>query len=268
MLARRFACPPVNEACFELRAIPNANRDMDGTVILKPPRDLWLTLLGEMVQMVNEAVRRRANTVRDASKPLSLEYMADRLDVDDPLTGYLAFTKAEGWLQGFITCTTFTTWNHGFRWDSTNPVLDLTTHGDEDDELAKEGATPRPALRIDEDGLLSAELQAELHAGDPDDEGVVYPRIAELSLLGALGCGRWLVDLILEGLEAEDSPYTFVVTQATDGSISFYERMGFVRVGAVTARQRAPPPPVEEASGAGGSSSKKRKASLPPPKQK
>ena len=40
--------------------------------------------------MVNEAVRRRASTVRDASKPLSLEYMADRLDVDDPLTGYLA----------------------------------------------------------------------------------------------------------------------------------------------------------------------------------
>ena len=33
--------------------------------------------------MVNEAVRRRASTVRDASKPLSLEYMGDRLDVDD-----------------------------------------------------------------------------------------------------------------------------------------------------------------------------------------
>ena len=31
--------------------------------------------------MVNEAVRRRASTVRDASKPLSLEYMGDRLDV-------------------------------------------------------------------------------------------------------------------------------------------------------------------------------------------
>ena len=46
--------------------------------------------------MVNEAVRRRASTVRDASKPLSLEYMADRLDVDDPLTGYLAVRPAEG----------------------------------------------------------------------------------------------------------------------------------------------------------------------------
>ena len=47
-------------------------------------------------QMVNEAVRRRASSVRDASKPLSLEYMADRLDVDDPLTGYVAVTPAEG----------------------------------------------------------------------------------------------------------------------------------------------------------------------------
>ena len=35
--------------------------------------------------MVNEAVRRRAASIRDASKPLSLEYMGDRLDVDDPL---------------------------------------------------------------------------------------------------------------------------------------------------------------------------------------
>ncbi len=269
MLARRFACPPVNEACFELRAIPNARKDMEGTVILKPPREYWLTLLGEMVQMVNEAVRRRASSVRDASKPLSLEYMADRLDVDDPFTGYLAFTKGEGWLQGFITATTFTTWNHGFRWDSTNPMLDLKSMHDEDEDSA--AAKARPPLLTDEDGSLSAELQAELHAGDPDDEGVVFPRIAEISLLGALGCGKWLLDLILEGLESADSPYAFVVTQATDGSISFYERMGFIRVGAVTARKRADAAPMDEASGGSGgaaSAGKKRKASLQPPKQK
>ena len=265
MLARRFACPPVNEACFELRAIPNGRKDMEGTVILKPTREYLLTLLGEMVQMVNEAVRRRASSVRDASKPLSLEYMADRLDVDDPLTGYLACTKAEGWLQGFITATTFTTWNHGFRWDSTNPVLDLhSMHGEDEGNAAK----GRTRLLVDEDGSLSAALQAELHAGDPDDEGVVFPRIAEISLLGALGCGKWLLELMLEGFESADSPYAFVVTQATDGSISFYERMGFVRVGAVTARKRADAAPMEEAPGGVTSAGKKRKASLQPPKQK
>ena len=53
--------------------------------------------------MVNEAVRRRASSVRDASKPLSLEYMADRLDVDDPLTGYLAVTPAKGAEAGFAS---------------------------------------------------------------------------------------------------------------------------------------------------------------------
>ena len=50
-------------------------------MLVAPSRSEWLSMLGEMVQMVNEAVRRRAATAKDASKPLSLEYMADRLDV-------------------------------------------------------------------------------------------------------------------------------------------------------------------------------------------
>ena len=113
--------------------------------------ETFLSLLGEMVQMVNEAVRRRASTAKDASKPLSLEYMADRFDVDDPLRGYLAFTASEGWLQGFITATTFTTWNHGFRWDSRNPEMDLLhKHGDDDDKHG--GAATKAARKIDADG--------------------------------------------------------------------------------------------------------------------
>tara|TARA_B110001469_G_C9344151_1_gene182084 strand:+ start:246 stop:392 length:147 start_codon:yes stop_codon:yes gene_type:complete len=43
---------------------------------------------------------------------------------------------------------------------------------------------------------------------------VVWPQIAEISLLGALGCGRWLIELLLDELEAEGSPYLYVVTQA------------------------------------------------------
>ena len=34
------------------------------------------------------------------AKPLSLEYMADRLDVDDPLFGYIAVSTDKSWLQG------------------------------------------------------------------------------------------------------------------------------------------------------------------------
>ena len=269
MLARRFSLPPVHEAPYEPRQIPNAAKDMAGTVLLRPTRQIWLDLLGEMVQMVNEAVRRRAATVRDASKPLSLEYMADRLDVDDPLKGYLAVTEAEGWMQGFITCTTFTTWNTDFRWDSTNPAIDLLHHGEH-----TPGKHRNPPL-VDADGSLSVELQAELHAGDPDNEGVVWPRIAELSLLGALGCGRWLVELILDELEADDSPYRYVVVQATDGSIPFYERMGFVRVGAVVG-VKVGDESTNGGFGAGDDDDwqpepavgKKRKSSTPPPPPK
>ena len=151
MLARRFALPPVHEAKYEPRQIPNAAPDMVGTAIIRPPREIWLTLLGEMVQMVNEALRRRASCARDASKPLSLEYMADRLDVDDPLLGYLAVSREDGWLQGFVTCTTFTTWHADFRWDSLSPAVELATdHGE------SQGRTPR----VDEDGSLADELQA------------------------------------------------------------------------------------------------------------
>ena len=275
MLARRFSCPPVQEALYEPRKVPNTARDMEGTVIVRPSREEWLSLLGEMTQMTNEAVRRRASSARDASKPLSLEYMADRMDVDDPLFGYLAVTKETGWMQGYVTCTTFTTWHRGFRWDSLNPVLDLHTaphHAAATPAKAKsaagapspnsseatatgsaEGANgaPRKGPKVDEDGSLSTDLQREMYAGDPDNDGIQWPRIAELSLLGALGCGRWLVQLILDGLEAPDSPYRYVVTQATDGSIPFYERMGFVRVGCVTRTKRAGAEPADADAAAG-----------------
>ena len=49
--------------------------------------------------------------------------------------------------------------------DSCNPVLDLFDHAEDDDE-----AKGRPPPRVDEEGTLSAELQAELRAGDPENE--------------------------------------------------------------------------------------------------
>lgn len=61
---------------------------------------------------------------------------------------------------------------------------------------------------------------------------------AELSLLGALGCGRWLTQLIIDGLESRESPYRWLVLMATHNAIPFYQRMGFVRVGAVVERSR------------------------------
>ena len=66
---------------------------------------------------------------------------------------------------------------------------------------------------IDEDGSISRELQEQVWAGDPHGEGVSYPHIAELSLLGAIGSGGFLVKLMIEELEAEiiDPPYEWCV---------------------------------------------------------
>jgi hypothetical protein len=47
--------------------------------------------------------------------------------------------------------------------------------------------------KMDDDGSLAKELQRQIFQGDPEDGGVVWPRIAEISLLGGLGCGRALV---------------------------------------------------------------------------
>lgn len=58
--------------------------------------------------------------------------------------------------------------------------------------------------------------------------------MAEVSLLGALGCGAQLVQLVIEKLEAGEE-YDYVVLQATENAIGFYENMGFKRVGAIAA---------------------------------
>ena len=121
MLARRFALPPINEAHYDPRGVPSADRQMSNTTIVRPTREQWLAMLGELVQMCNECVRRKAQSRKDEAKPLSLEYMADRLDVDDPLFGYIAVSSDKSWLQGFITVTTFTTWHRNFRWDALRP---------------------------------------------------------------------------------------------------------------------------------------------------
>ena len=112
-----------------------------------------------VARALSPAVRRRAGCKRDEAKPLSLEYMADRLDVDDPLFGYLAFTKSEGWLQGYVTATSFTTWNRSFRWDSTDPCLDLHDH---EDDVADGALSSTAKRKVDEDGTLSFELAAEV----------------------------------------------------------------------------------------------------------
>ena len=188
-----------------------------------------------MLLLCNEAARRsikRGTMVhkKDAngvqSKPLGLEYMVDRIDLDDPLTGYMVRTEKEGWLQGFITVTTFMTWHRDFEWNSLikeSGISDadkLNRSWDSDGALAK--------------GLMALPRQ-QLHPTRKN--AFVSPRVAEISLLGGLGCGAKLLQLVLDDLEQQDE-YDFVVLQATDNAVGFYEKMGFVRVGAVAKAYR------------------------------
>ena len=158
---------------------------------------------------------------RGYDKPLSLDYIADRLDIDNPLRGYMIRHKTGGWLQGFILITTFTTWQRWFRWDSLAHEAGLVE------------AHQLGALSVwDDDGKLTAQMESLPRSGDPEKEGVIWGRIAELSLLGGLKCGRFLLQLALEEMEADDE-YDFLVLQATETSRSFYEGLGLVRVGAI-----------------------------------
>ena len=60
----------------------------------------------------------------------------------------------------------------------------------------------------------------------------MFHRVCELSFLGGLGCGGALLEKTLSGLK-EDGNYDYIVLQSTKMAIPFYERYGFVRVGAV-----------------------------------
>jgi hypothetical protein len=196
-------------------------------------RSEWEDTVSEMTAVCTSgALRRhvmtqgRASTSKPFHAPLSRDYIRDRVDIDDPLLGYQLRHKEGGWLQGFVMFTNFTTWTHGFRWDSLHsksgiPAFCNTTNS----------ASMNPQF-VDADGSLALELESMERSGDPLREGIVFPQLAEIGLVGGLGCGEYLLRMALDHIRTKGQ-YKYVVLQATDSSKSFYERFGFIRVGAV-----------------------------------
>jgi len=256
-LSARFAAKPLEQPKYSIRDVPKCSKDLSGSILQEiTDRGIFTKSMAEMVLLCNEVTRRRDSmtparkkkNVKRTTKPLSLEYMADRLDVDDPLFGFIVRTKSlmpnsnlsqqqqlnfqEGMMQGFITVTTFTNYQGTFRWDS---MHDSAFSYDEPEMAGQMASRQR---KVDFDGSLSAEMQNTVRCGDVWNEGVVFPHIAEISLLGGIGCGRTLVSLAIERLEGMNSigdrNYDYVALQATKNSVQFYETMGFVRVGAIT----------------------------------
>ena len=137
--------------------------------------------------------------------------------------------------------TTFTTWQRWFRWDSIAAQAKVVCESDSDDDTPEsETADIKVAKHrwhkqrvTDRSGNLARELSGQVHRGDPEGEGVIWPHLAEISLLGGLGCGAALLRTILAELEQTTNPYTHVVLQAAENAVVFYEKMGFIRIGAV-----------------------------------
>ncbi len=399
MYTRRHLHGPIHEPNYEFSLVPKAslpnhqdkrksNQKSIQTVILnnddnkeqqeknrydsvvirldQDKRDVWDDILGELVLLCFHAeieFEKKMNQQRiipiTSGKPLSLEYITDRVYTDDPLSGFIVRTRKEGWLQGFISCTTFTTWQRWFKWDSlheeagnlpfddaisdkskgidmdeiesksrkvkkhqwqggrkrkkkknakgkssngsnSNNNNNSNSNNDNGDDSKNESMDvesengdvanneqlehsqskqeenfsiqqinigtdiknnggiieeefdpnlPIPRTEenilkferkwwserlIDADGRLARALENQIRDGDPNAEGVIWPHVAEISLLGGLGCGSWLVTVMIEELEKEESPYDYVVLQAAENSVPFYEKHGFIRVGAIS----------------------------------
>jgi hypothetical protein len=211
--------------------LPESERDQapfgsDFESIIWAPRTRadWEESIDEMVALCTAAAWHKHKTLPYRGKrksefhaPISRIYVKDRIHIDDPLRGYQIRHKIGGWLQGFIMMTDFTTWTHYFKWDSDHEA---------------NGIDRQNALGLIDDGTLASELEEQFRSGDPLGEGVVWPTVAEISLVGALGCGEYLVQMALEDISRRGC-YEYVVLEATETSRSFYEKFGFVRVGAV-----------------------------------
>lgn len=247
LTAQRFAGKPLRQPNYSMRDVPYCQTDLSHSNIYEVTnRDHFNDAMAEMVLLCNEVIRRKSNTAAavanastrsntggtgvtgnngnksrknkshecekvTASKPLSLEYIADRCDVDDPIWGFIVrtqsspvpvpappqpqpslannnnhdFTKFQtGMMQGFVTVTTFTNWQKSFRWDSMHD----SAFAYDDDELSEMMANK--IRKFDVDGSLATQMQNTVRCGDPWNEGIVWPRVAEISLLGGLGCGK------------------------------------------------------------------------------
>jgi len=196
--------------------------DSESVIWVPKTRSQWEDCIDEMVAVCTAAAwhKHRSNRTlrkkKDFHAPISRLYIEERVKIDDPLRGYQIRHKY-GWLQGFVMMTTFTIWTHYFKWDTNHPANGI------------DHTKPKGML---DDGSLAIELEKQFRSGDPLSEGVVWSTVAEMSLVGALGCGEYLLQMALDDI-ARRGVYEYVVLEATETSRPFYEKFGFVRVGAI-----------------------------------
>lgn len=211
----------VRQMVYDPRLVPSAERTLHSSVVLQPKqREEWFELVDEVWHLCREAERRQRKHPPESlpvAEGIARAFIAQRMDIDEPLHGYLVRRRHEGWLQGCAWATHFTHWCRHFRWDSLAPNA---------------GIKHMSSVATDRDGQLTRELEQQPCEGDADNGGVAFPRVAEIGLIAALGCGGFLLKLLLEELR-QSGRYDFAVVHATPDSMRFYEKYGFMRVGAV-----------------------------------
>ena len=268
---------PLQQPRYRFCHVPLCQQDLADSILYEvTDRQRWKQITPELLLLCNEALERHLRGTKEGtkhgSKPLNLNYIADRIDLDDPAWGFCVRHRETGWLQGFVTATTFASWHEWMHWDSLAVDADLmpppkSSHASSGEiwmatkkkrtsmavsaagiDLSAYSPTERQWIasrRVDRDGTLSRELEAELRVPfpskqqtQPQEEVHVWPHVAEVSLLGGLGAGRLLLEKLLERLERPDSHFRYVVAHATHSAIPFYEKLGFVRVGAIVRHRR------------------------------
>ena len=232
---------------IDLTDVPYWSANSNSKFIPVRTRKKWKELVPELVGVVCEAARRKAlreNPGADMyDKPLSAQYIKDRIKWDEPLRGYIVRTNDKRKaMQGFIIYTDFNVWQWSFRWDSTSPqsgirAYDSTTQRCDDGTLTAKLAaaeqrrkTPRKTMISKEPVRVNGRWHTSPYCGVI--EGFTWPSISEVSLLGGLGCGEALCRKAIEDI-TKNMRRRFIVLQATKLAVPFYERIGFTRVGAV-----------------------------------
>lgn len=148
-------------------------------------------------------------------------------------------------LQGFVIVNKFITWRKTLEF--THPSfpasgmfpIDPQNHKcDNDGTIATQlELLPRYHHQDEEEGEdttnSSRNAKNDSNNKGPSPEGsIALERVAEIALLGGLGCGSYLLTRALQELDATRK-FDYVCLQSTKIAIPFYERHGFVRVGAV-----------------------------------
>jgi len=249
---------PNHELSYKFMDVPYWTKNSNSVVKRITSREQFKKLVPEIVCLCSEAARRKELRKNPAAtmfdKPLSEAYIKERIKWDENLRGFTIRTndskggkKGKGMLQGFIMYSKFSTWQWSFRWDSTSPqcgirACDRKLHNCDDGSLTFRLANEirgRMEARVTmkhEDGPSRRQRKRKKNKTTSPYcgklEGVSWPRLTELSLLGALGCGEELCRRAVRDI-VTNATQRCVVLQATKLAVPFYERMGFVRVGAV-----------------------------------